>query len=129
MQDLDLIRDQFAGVSIPSYFYPAFNSHFTEAILNIVQPSLSWVSNRRFSLGIFLKTFLTVFSSVILSTYPNPRNISFPIYEIMTGSLHRSINSWKVRILHTLLFDITRIFVYSTTYSTSVSIEAPTSRY
>jgi len=47
--------------------------------------------------------FFVVLSSGIPSTCPNRRNLTFIIYEIVSGSLYRSINTSLVRILHTLL--------------------------
>jgi len=49
MQDLGLLQDQFTGVS---------NTCFLQIILNIVQPFLSWLSNRTYSFCDILKHFL-----------------------------------------------------------------------
>jgi len=67
MQDLDILQDQIPGVSIPSYFSPASNTHFLQIIFNISQTSLSWLSNGPFLLtGYSENVFFIVLSSGIL---------------------------------------------------------------
>ena len=101
MQDLDLLLDQFPGVSIPSYFSLASNAHFIQIIFNLTQPPLFGFPVDPFPFVIFLNTFFTVLSSGIITTCPNCHNFPLLISEIISGSLCRSINSWLVQILHT----------------------------
>jgi len=65
--NLGILQDQFPGVSVPSYFSPASNTHFLQIIFNIGQPSLSWFSKGpSLLLGYSENTFFTVLSSGIL---------------------------------------------------------------
>jgi hypothetical protein len=59
--DPGLHQDQFPGVSTLSYFSPVSNIHFLQIICNVVESSLSWLSNRCcFLSGVPLNTFFTV---------------------------------------------------------------------
>jgi hypothetical protein len=58
MQDLDLLQDQFSGVSVPTYISPASKIHFILIIFNIVQLFLSWLSSGTFSFWDIFRPFL-----------------------------------------------------------------------
>ena len=64
MQDLDLLQDQFPGVHISTYLYPASNTHyFFQITFNIFITTPYWLSKGIFPSVIFLNTFFTVLSS------------------------------------------------------------------
>ena len=93
MQDLRLFQDQFhAPQSLAIFLQPLTPIFF---ISFSISSNHLFIGFKRpfFFLWLFLNIFFTVPSSGILSTCPNHRHLPFLISQIISGSVHRSINS------------------------------------
>ena len=86
-------RTNFQASLSLAIFVRSFNSNFLQIIVNIDQPSLSWLSKGAFSVWDILKHSLHSFLLVLFVTCPKHRNLPFLIPEIISVSLYRFIHS------------------------------------
>jgi hypothetical protein len=87
--DPGFLRDQFPGVSVPSYFSSPSSTHFLQIIFDIVFIlSLKWPP----SFWDIRKTRSSVFSSGVLSAWPHHRYLPRVISGLIYLPVYRSIN-------------------------------------
>ena len=93
MQDFGLFQDQVhAPQSLAIFLQPLTPNFFRSFSISSNHLFLGF-RTALFSSMAYLNTFFIVLSSGILSTRPNNCYLPFQISQIVSGSLHRSINS------------------------------------